>query len=170
MPVVINGTTGLTGVAAIDSVSSTELGYVDGVTAPLQTQVDGKLATPGEWTTWAPAVTQNGVACNFTVNYAKYCKIGRFVSCVGFLRGGASTTGSTGAGLILSLPFASAVPFESCIGWYSYLDASPSNFYTGPMFVLSNVTTVTPWGALPNTVVPARYDYFQFGMTYEATA
>ena len=44
MPVVINGTTGLTGVAAIDSVSSTELGYVDGVTAPLQTQVDAKVA------------------------------------------------------------------------------------------------------------------------------
>lgn len=44
MPVTINGTTGLTGVAAIDNVSSTELGYVDGVTSAIQTQISARKA------------------------------------------------------------------------------------------------------------------------------
>jgi hypothetical protein len=44
MAVSINGTTGLTGVAAIDDVSSTELGYLDGVTSAVQGQLDGKQA------------------------------------------------------------------------------------------------------------------------------
>ena len=44
MAVSINGTTGLTGVAAIDDVSSTELGYLDGVTSAIQGQLDGKQA------------------------------------------------------------------------------------------------------------------------------
>jgi len=44
MAVSISGTTGLTGVAAIDDVSSTELGYLDGVTSAVQGQLDGKQA------------------------------------------------------------------------------------------------------------------------------
>lgn len=44
MPVSINGSSGLTGVAAIDSVSSTELGYLDGLTEPLTTSLAAKVA------------------------------------------------------------------------------------------------------------------------------
>ena len=47
MPISINGTTGLTGVAAIDDVSSTELGYLDGLVEPLSTSLASKLDLAG---------------------------------------------------------------------------------------------------------------------------
>jgi hypothetical protein len=75
MPVTINGSTGLTGVAAIDNVSSTELGYVDGVTSAIQTQLNAKAAdssqglyliTPSSTANSGGSVTVTGGAVAFS--------------------------------------------------------------------------------------------------------
>lgn len=70
MPVTINGSTGLTGVAAIDSVSSTELGYLDGLSEPLSTSLAAKAANPnfallnagGTPLTGAATITVSGIS------------------------------------------------------------------------------------------------------------
>lgn len=83
MPVTINGSTGLTGVAAIDNVSSTELSYVDGVTSAIQSQIDSKFTTPGAWNSWTPVLT--GSTTNPTLGTGgtitgKYAQIGKLVT------------------------------------------------------------------------------------------
>ena len=48
------GTVGLPSTTSIGPVSSTEIGYLDGVTSGLQTQLDGKLGTATAASTYAP--------------------------------------------------------------------------------------------------------------------
>jgi hypothetical protein len=50
------GTVGLPSTTSIGSVSSTEIGYLDGVTSNLQTQLDAKLAITTAASTYAPLV------------------------------------------------------------------------------------------------------------------
>jgi hypothetical protein len=50
------GTVVLPSTTSIGSVSSTEIGYLDGVTSGLQTQLDGKLGTATAASTYAPLV------------------------------------------------------------------------------------------------------------------
>ena len=76
MAVSINGTTGLTGVAAIDDVSSTELGYLDGVTSAIQGQLDGKQAAASTGT-WTPSILSGGTLTSTAS--ASYIKIGSLV-------------------------------------------------------------------------------------------
>ncbi len=81
MAVSINGTSGLTGVAAIDSVSSTELGYLDGVTSAIQTQINAKLTEALTWTTYTPTWTATGGTPsigNGTLT-GKYIRIGKLL-------------------------------------------------------------------------------------------
>lgn len=44
------------GATALSAVSATELGYVDGVTSAIQTQIDAKLATATAASTYEPAL------------------------------------------------------------------------------------------------------------------
>jgi hypothetical protein len=48
------GTVTLPGTTSIGNVSSTEIGYLDGVTSPIQTQIDTKLASATAASTYAP--------------------------------------------------------------------------------------------------------------------
>lgn len=86
MPVTINGSTGLTGVAAIDNVSSTELGYVDGVTSALQTQIDsaGGMVLVKKQT--FSGVTSQAISSCFSSLYTNYRMVVRIT--------GASTSGA----------------------------------------------------------------------------
>lgn len=77
MPVSINGSSGLTGVAAIDSVSSTELGYLDGLTEPLTTSLAAKLDTPVAWTGYSPST--GGITAGTGLPSGAYIRIGRTV-------------------------------------------------------------------------------------------
>jgi len=51
------GTVGLPSTTSIGAVSSTEIGYLDGVTSNLQTQLDAKLAITAAASTYAPLVS-----------------------------------------------------------------------------------------------------------------
>lgn len=99
MAVTINGSTGLTGVAAIDSVSSTELGYVDGVTSAIQTQMDGKASY--ETGTFTPALS--GATFTYSDRAARYTKVGNCVTVWGSIT--ATYTSGSGAFYVNNLPF-----------------------------------------------------------------
>lgn len=127
MPMILNGTGDITGLASVNSsVSAAEIGYLDGVTSALQTQFAGKADTTGNgaWTTYTPG------ALNITVGNGtltgKYLRIGKLVS-----YRAAFTLGSTSA--IAS--DASIAPPSTASGNYVgsayYIDASTSNYYIG---------------------------------------
>ena len=61
---------------ALSTVSATELGYVDGVTSAIQTQIDSKLATSTATTTYAPLnLTQNAQTGSYTTVLADAGKL-----------------------------------------------------------------------------------------------
>jgi len=101
MPVTISGSTGLTGVAAIDNVSSTELGYVDGVTSAIQTQLNGKAASTA-FGAWTPGVENSGGAASFSTKAGHYAKIDSLYICWFVLDVGTLT--SNGTAYITGLP------------------------------------------------------------------
>jgi len=80
MPVTIGGSGPITGVTSINTtVSDTELGYLDGVTSALQTQLAGKadILSNGAWTSYTPTWTNLTVG-NATQN-SFYTQIGKLV-------------------------------------------------------------------------------------------
>lgn len=85
MPVTIGGSGPITGVTSINtSVSDTELGYLDGVTSALQTQLAGKADTSGNgaWTSWTPTISAvSGTITTSSITSAAYQQIGKVVIC-----------------------------------------------------------------------------------------
>lgn len=51
MPLVLSGD------GAVGPLSATEVSYLDGVTSAVQTQINGKAATPGAWSSYTPELT-----------------------------------------------------------------------------------------------------------------
>jgi len=95
----------VTGAISESAVSTTTLSYVD-ATSSIQTQLNGKLATPAAWTANSPTIT-SGTGSLTTVSAAgRYIQIGKIVhfSCVITL----TNNGTGGAYLILPLPVTAA--------------------------------------------------------------
>lgn len=82
MAVTIGGSGAFTGITSLNStVSDTELGYVDGVTSAIQTQLNGKVTTPGAWTDWTPTYSaSSGTLTSVTTQSAKYSQVGKTVT------------------------------------------------------------------------------------------
>jgi hypothetical protein len=77
------GTVTLPSTTSIGDVSSTEIGYLDGVTSALQTQMDAKLTTPGAWISFTPTLT--GSSTNPTLGpsssrIGSYTQVGKLVT------------------------------------------------------------------------------------------
>ena len=92
MPISISGD------GSIGSLSATEIGYLDGVTSAVQTQINGKLTTPGVWTSYTP--TWGGASSNPAIGngtlVGRYVQIGTLVIFRIFLQAGSSTTFGSG--------------------------------------------------------------------------
>lgn len=74
MPLVLSGD------GSVGPLSATEVGYLDGVTSGVQTQINSKLTTPGAWSSWSPTVTSSGgTITTSVVNAATYTQIGKTV-------------------------------------------------------------------------------------------
>ena len=178
MPVVINGTTGLTGVAAIDSVSSTELGYVDGVTAPLQTQVDGKVSSTGlAWTSYTPTWTATGgtpaVGGAGGSLSGAYIKIGQLCHVNITCQLGASPTGLAGTTLwAFSLPFASVWALSGTAYYYDATGSAVAGFAVrdagGATVYLMTGASAYVGASAPFTW--AANDYLSINATYRVAA
>ena len=178
MPISINGSTGITGVAAIDNVSSTELGYLDGVSSALQTQINGKLTTPGAWTTYTP--TFYGLTLGNATGEVRYTQIGKLVVVFGGIVLGttSSITGPTDMTLpITQRNFATFIPF----GVSMYYDTTgANNLSLGTMIGLGNsvvrfITTATNSAYATQTEVSSTQpftwttgDQLIFHLMYEA--
>jgi len=163
MAVTISGSTGLTGVAAIDNVSSTELGYLDGVTSAIQTQ----LNNIGKWQSWTPTITQ-GSAVSRTIDRAQYVQIGKVVIAVCSLAiTGAGTVGQT---ITLSLPV-NAVAGVGGLGSFRWFDAGNTN-YAGTSIISDTTTVIFTINGNGNYLgadqTLANSDVFQMSITYEA--
>lgn len=126
MPITINGTGPIDGVTSLNtSVSSTELGYLDGVTSALQSQINTRaplssptfsgtpdlpLSTTLAGTqmitsgTWTPNISGNNGTGNFSTKQGFYYKIGRMVFITFVVDGGSSNAGGS-TQYLTGLPF-----------------------------------------------------------------
>ena len=73
MPISISGD------GSIGSLSATEIGYLDGVTSAVQTQINSKLTTPGVWTSYTPTATSTVGTITSSTNSGAYTQIGKVV-------------------------------------------------------------------------------------------
>jgi len=110
MPLDINGQGSISGITSLNTsasvnLSETELGYLDGVTSGLQTQINEKLNVPVGWTSWSPVWTATGATPTYGngVLYAKYIQVGKTLTFNFSLTWGSTTT-TTGTQWLFSLP------------------------------------------------------------------
>ncbi len=89
--------------------TATELGYVNGVTSAIQTQIDSKLTSP-TWTTFTPTVTLVGGAGNtvpvYTTNTGRFSQIGKTAVVDVYLTGDGGAEGAGSGVLNIALPAA----------------------------------------------------------------
>ena len=176
MPVTIGGSGPITGVTSINtSVTDTELGYLDGVTSALQTQLAGKADTTGNgaWTSYTPQVDQ-GATTNIakSIGYAKYILLGKLCICNVHMT--LSASGTAGSLVTVTLPFTSAVGSPVRIGMGHVYDNSTNTRYVGAA-ELNSLTQVNfvgswsagnGWGVNPNLAV-ASSDQIAFSVSFE---
>lgn len=137
------------------TLSTTELNYVDGVTSSIQTQLsgkassshthaisdvtdlqttlDGKVSTPGAWTSYTPVTKLNGVTLSNGSNTGYYSQVGKTVTVVVADSKYGSGTTATAETLTITLPVAAAstiaygsgyVTFQSSDNVYHYFTAT----------------------------------------------
>lgn len=127
MPVTIGGSGPITGVTSINTtVSDTELGYLDGVTSAIQSQLAGKSDTSGNgaWTAYTPNLLNITIG-NGTLT-AAYQKMGKLVAYRATLTLGSTTT--IGSDAAINPPSSATGNY---VGSAYYVDVSASQFYTG---------------------------------------
>lgn len=180
MPVSIGGSGPITGVTSINTtVSDTELGYLDGVTSALQSQLAGKADTTGNgaWTSWTPAYTN--VTIGNGTNVGRYIQLGKLVQFA--LRFTLGSTSSVGGRISFTLPVSARTtdatneyPFagfalDASAGTQFYLwpEASGNTVYVDVL----NVAGTYGSKSLSSATVPFTWavsDVFNVVGTYEA--
>lgn len=141
MPISISGDGPITGITSLNTtVSSTELGYLDGTTSAIQTQLNTKpTGGTGAWIAWTPSFT-NFTLGNGTVT-ARYSQIGSTVFISIFLTWG-STTSATASSMQISLPITASSLNLTNIGAGFLRDASAGTGVVGSMEFSSTTTAV----------------------------
>jgi hypothetical protein len=144
-----------------------------------QDVVENWNALGGAWTSWTPILSQ-GASTNIAkdVTYSKYIKVGRLVIANFQLRMNASSSGSAGSDIALSLPATAAADDVTAVGnavWYRAANTTP---YNGVLTLAGSKTLVTIWsdsssgarvGSAPNIAV-ANGDFFVGTLMYEAAS
>lgn len=140
MPISINGSGPIDGITSLNTtVSSTELGYLDGVTSAVQTQLNAKPdGGASSWQSWTPSWT------NFTLGNgsitSRYSQIGKIVF-ISLTISWGSTTSATASSIAISLPI-SANTSGSNIGFGFLRDASAGIGYIGTMELSSSTAAI----------------------------
>lgn len=176
----------------VSGVSSTEIGYLDGVTSAIQTQIDARLTIAsasttyatqenfpaGAWQSYTPVWGSNGTApalVNGTIS-GLYSKFGKTVHVRIYMQLGSSSTVGTGQRYSWTLPFNNK-QLTTCN--LIFLDSSANAYYIGVGrtnatnidFVMNQFGPGTLTGAglfgPASPVVPASGDFYILTATYE---
>lgn len=102
----------------------------------------------GAWTSYTPTLTQS-VTVTKTVNYARYMKVGRMVTCAVNL--GVTGAGTAANAVVLGLPLTSAVASATPCGTGFIFDSSTGLAY--PALVLLDSTTAVQFLSTQSTGV-----------------
>lgn len=168
MPVTIGGSGPITGVTSINTtVSDTELGYLDGVTSAIQTQLAGKgtINTNGDWTAYTPsltAVTTNPTLGSGSGATGYYIQIGKLVVVRLQITFGTSGVNAGSGAYRVSLPVTNKLNselsgtvflFDSSTGAgthvasaaYDAVSGSAALFYAPTTTTFANVSNSAPW-------------------------
>lgn len=150
----------VTGVTAIGDVSSTELGYLDGVTSGLQTQIDGKALI--EDSTWTATLPNGGTFNGPSTVSAPYRRVGNLVTLFFDYRM-ASVPNNSSAFTIGGLPYAAVGTASIGVGLYArglgsgeivvYVSGSLVYFFrnqTSTSGTYTQITNATPAAAVNN--------------------
>lgn len=179
MPITINGTGPIDGITSLNTtVSNTELGYLDGTTSAIQTQLGSKadILSNGAWTSYTPTWT------NFTVGNATqewyYTQIGKTIMVRGVTTLG--STSSMGSSPTMTFPVNARtagnianitslgnavlrVTGTSWIGDVYYQSTTQVGFYrinvNGSQISHNTVTSTTPATWASGDSIIARFSY-----------
>ena len=129
----------LSGDGSIGPLNATEVGYLEGVTSSVQTQLNAKPdGGVSSWQSWTPSWT------NFTLGngsvISRYSQIGKIVFISITITWG-STTSATASSMAISLPI-SANTNGSNIGFGFLRDSSAAIGYLGTMELNSSTTAI----------------------------
>lgn len=135
MPVSIGGNGPITGVTSINTtVTDTELGYLDGVTSALQTQINAKLTTPGASTAYTPTLSGTGWTVGNGTVAGSYLQLGSLVYFTArFVLG--STSGK-GSGIPrFTIPVTRRTNLgENAVLYGAFLDSGAAWYMAFPLF------------------------------------
>lgn len=169
----------LSGDGSVGPLSATEVGYLDGVTSAVQTQIDSKLTTPGAWTSYTPTLG-NLTLGNGTVSGA-YVQIGKTVAFRAYVKFG-STTSFSGGTVNITTPttqksggstpgqmfFCSAGALDSGVAQFQlaclYADGNTVRVYAfntgGTYMSLTNLSSTVPftWATNDEVYVSGIYE------------
>lgn len=148
MPISISGDGPITGITSLNTtVSSTELGYLDGTTSAIQTQFNNT----GIWQSWTP--TWTNLTIGNAIQMARYTQIGKTV--IGNIRLQVGTTTSVSSNPIFSLPVTSfnygsgfsSTAFTHPIGHITMHDFGSNLFYGTVLFDTTITAGFYIWNA-----------------------
>jgi hypothetical protein len=151
-----------TKLAISSTVSATELGYVDGVTSAIQTQLDGKVTTPGAWSSWTPTLGNLTLGSGSTATY-KYNQVGKTVNFSIDITFAGTSSGSSGNTITFTLPVTASGNYKGVFASGGYASASGS----APLVIFGLLSSGS------TTVMRLNYPVsgsFGSGMTYGSFA
>lgn len=132
--------------------SSTEVGYLQGVTSSIQTQINGKLSPP-TFSTFSPTVTLVGGAGNttpvYTTNNGRYIEIGNFVFVDVLLDGDGGDEGAGTGVLNIALP--------------TQADTDNADYHFPCGLMLNNATSYSLFGSIASEATTISLSYNNAG-------
>jgi hypothetical protein len=104
--------------------STAELNHVDGVTSAIQTQLDGKVTTPGAWSSWTPTLANLTLGSGSTATY-KYNQVGKTVNfSIDITFAGTSSGNGSSNAITFTLPVEASGNYKGVFARGGYATAS----------------------------------------------
>jgi hypothetical protein len=190
MPLDINGQGSISGITSLNTsasvtLSETELGYLDGVTSGLQSQINTKSNSPTSWISYTPqltATTTNPTLGTGGIIEGQYIKIGNLVIGNYFIRFGTSGVNAGSGTYRVSLPsqiseiitgnqyvYGSGYVFDLSAGAGRILNNVYSNgnsfvtlgYMETTSNVFSNATNAAPWTWAASDEIQGNFMYME---------
>lgn len=136
----------LSGDGSVGPLSSTEMGYLDGVTSAVQTQIDGKATGSAVWTAYTPTIGGGTWALGDGTVSARYAVVGTLLTFRGVITWGSTSVFSASNALTVTLPVTTNVTAGVMV--HAHYNDAAVNRYLG--FARATSATVISFG-VPGT-------------------